>query len=194
MLLYAKTHNQTDSAHDRFAVPEDDFGTLIIHPTDPTTDFLKVVYAGRPAITGTTPPEVLLRRITASERVVCLGHGIPQGLFGCGRLVVDESHAGLLRAKRENVLVWCNADCYARLYGVNGFATGMFISEPSEARVLNVRACAEEIRLSNELFARILAGSIDRPAGEILDRVMDEYRASGNKAVEYNRRNMYLFK
>lgn len=194
MLFYAKTDTRTDTTTDRFVPSGGDLGTLIIHPTDPTTDFLKVVYAGRPTIPGTAPPEVLRQKIAVCERVVCLGHGIPQGLFGSGRLVVDESHAGHLRAKRENVLVWCNADCYARRYGVKGFATGMFISEPSEACVLNVGASVEEIRVSNELFARILADSIDRPAGEILDRVMDEYRVSGNKAVEYNRRNMYLFK
>jgi hypothetical protein len=69
----------------------------------------------------------------------------------------------------------------------------MFISEPMEAYLFNVRASQREIEESNELFAKTLRNSLHLNSAQIRDRVLDTYRIDGNAVVEYNRANMYCF-
>ena len=69
----------------------------------------------------------------------------------------------------------------------------MFISEPREAMVLNVAATERQIAASNELFAKIIADSIDLSCKEIRQQVKQQYQAQDNPIVLYNRRNMFCF-
>ena len=122
-----------------------------------------------------------------------MGHGLPQGLLGHGSLVIDEQEVEIFRNQHENIYIWCNADCFLRQYDLKGFCTGMFISEPMEAYIFNVDATERQIEESNNLFADIIGDSLQLPCREIKNRVMELYRIEGNKAVEYNRENMFIF-
>ena len=60
---------------------------LIIHPKDKSTDFLKVIYAGRDdctVITGGTFDEVR-EAIKSHDHIIMMGHGTPQGLLAVGQ-------------------------------------------------------------------------------------------------------------
>ncbi len=146
-----------------------------------------------PAINQALEKSLLHHQISRSDRVVCLGHGAPQGLLGHGSLIIDEDEAELFRRQTENIYIWCNADCYLLRHELKGFCTGMFISEPMEANIFNVNATWQQIEDSNNLFANIIGQSIDLSCREIKDRVMELYQIEGSKVVEYNRRNVYIF-
>jgi hypothetical protein len=122
-----------------------------------------------------------------------MGHGVPQGLLGHGRLLIDEREVEIFRQQPENIYIWCNADCYLRQHGLKGFCTGMFVSEPIEAYIFNVDATTRQIEDSNNLFADIIGDSLKESCREIKNRIMELYRIKGNKAVEYNRGNMFIF-
>lgn len=122
-----------------------------------------------------------------------MGHGVPQGLLGYGRLIIDEQEVEIFRRQPQNIYIWCNADCFLRSYGLKGFCTGMFISELMEALIFNVDATEQQIEESNNLFADIVGTSLNLPCKEIKKRVMQLYKIDGNKVVEYNRRNIFTF-
>src|ERR1035437_860766 len=108
--------------------------TLVIHPPDASTDFLKVIYEGKDwALINTNPSTKFLKeQINLHDRIIMLGHGTEEGLLGFGRYVIDSTLVYLLREK-ECVAVWCNADQFVGKYGLKGFYTGMIISEIDEA-------------------------------------------------------------
>jgi hypothetical protein len=93
------------------------FMTTIIHPEDPTTEFLENIYAETPAIRCDISAHTLSQTVASSSQVLCLGHGVPQGLVGFGRLIINEAHADLFRRQRDNIYIWCNADVYVECNG-----------------------------------------------------------------------------
>ena len=63
--------------------------TLVIHPDDRSTDFLKPIYSDITDATvlngrGIDKKEVY-ELIKEHERIIMLGHGSPGGLFGVGQ-------------------------------------------------------------------------------------------------------------
>lgn len=60
--------------------------TLVIHPKDKTTDFLKPIYHGRDwtIMTGGTKDEVA-KAIDEHDHIIMMGHGTPQGLLSVGQ-------------------------------------------------------------------------------------------------------------
>jgi len=61
--------------------------TLVIHPKDKSTDFLKPIYAGRENITAINSgtKEGVIKAIEAHNHIVMMGHGTPRGLFSVGQ-------------------------------------------------------------------------------------------------------------
>ena len=58
--------------------------TLIIHPEDPTTEFLSQIYArltNKTVITGDISKSEVPKLIESHDRVLMLGHGSPYGLL-----------------------------------------------------------------------------------------------------------------
>lgn len=57
--------------------------TLVIHPKDKTTDFLKPIYHGRDwtVITGNCTKEEVAKAIDEHDHIIMMGHGTPQGLL-----------------------------------------------------------------------------------------------------------------
>lgn len=168
--------------------------TLIIHPPDPTTDFLKRIYEGKPARAEEADEGRVRSRVAESDQVVCLGHGFTYGLFDSGRrVVIDDSFACALRDKPRNIYIWCFAKEYVERNQLKGFATGMFISESPEAGYFNVEATERQIEYSNELFAQIIRASLHLPPEKVRENVMDRYVDEGNAVVAFNRERMYCF-
>ena len=135
--------------------------TLVIHPIDRTTDFLDEIYKEkentvvvRSNISGDELKQ-LICNIDPKE-LYMLGHGLPQGLLGFYRLVIDETYVNLLKG-RDLVGLWCNADVFFKKHDLKGLYTGMWVSEPYEAKVFNLRATPSEITASNERFAKAVA-------------------------------------
>lgn len=89
--------------------------TLVIHPSDISTDFLKPIWEKIPDATVIRSNSVgkgeLRKKIKEHDRIICLGHGNEQGLFGKNRFIVDSTFVQLLRNK-DCMFVWCNADVF----------------------------------------------------------------------------------
>ncbi len=111
--------------------------TLIIHPKDLSTDFLKPIYAPikyKTVITGNITKAELINQIYMHDQVLMLGHGSPMGLFSVNQFtsmstyIVDESVVDSLRKKSNNVFIWCHANLFVKQHGLAGFNSGMFLS------------------------------------------------------------------
>ena len=109
--------------------------TLVIHPDDPTTDFLSEIYKGKgynvidDPFTGN---DTIAELIKDHKRIIALGHGCGDGLFGGFEMMINSSLVSLLMDK-ELIFIWCNADQFMKEHQLNGFYSGMFISEVQEA-------------------------------------------------------------
>src|SRR5690606_14597319 len=96
--------------------------------------FLSDIYLDKnyTIITTNTSKSFLKEQIQSHDRIVMLGHGNENGLFGFDRFVIDSNFVYLLREK-ICVCIWCNADVFVKKYRLKGFYTGMIISEYDEA-------------------------------------------------------------
>ena len=170
--------------------------TLVIHPYDPSTDFLAEIYKGKDwtVMTGPFHKATVARMIKTHDRVIMLGHGTPNGLIGNGGFVIDYKTAALLRNKKECVFIWCHADDYVKLHELSGFFTGMIISEMSEAQSNRVKCIAADVVESNALFAAAVAEGIDLPQQELLNTVKTLYWSNTNPVIQYNAERVFAGK
>ena len=74
--------------------------TLVIHPEDPTTDFLKNIYQGMgfTEIRRNFNSIELKALISEHDRIIMLGHGFHLGLLDHFKIVIDDSYAQIGRA------------------------------------------------------------------------------------------------
>lgn len=270
---------------------------LIIHPKDKSTDFLKVIYAGRDdftVITGGTFDEVE-QAIKEHDHIIMMGHGTPQGLLAVGAFrekplevkpqkllpatpkvavtkpapqgkldidaaikreldsadylkesdfdlgdddwfakdsrrvtqagkghytnrpgswrntsyggysqgyvdrmtktyVINDSHVELLRGKKLTT-IWCNADQFIEWNDLDGFYTGMFISEKSEAALIGTESAEQwQVDESNYGFVSIVRQFIDASPEELHEQLLAEYSvmAEYNPVARYNYRRLYV--
>lgn len=151
--------------------------TLVIHPSDPSTDFLKVIYNDMQDKTVLSSYRELTKvkeEMQKADRIICLGHGTPSGLMGgmTGYAVTSE-HISLMQGK-ECIFIWCNADMFARKSGMShAYATGMIISEVIEANYCNVKSDKEEINKSNKEFANAVRLGV--MSDDIEKTILDNY-------------------
>ena len=101
--------------------------TLVIHPKDRSTDFLKPIYESIEGdvhvITGLYYKDTVRALIDQSDRIIMLGHGSPAGLFAVGQfedcsngMIIDETMIASLGNKPNNIYVWCNADKFVNRF------------------------------------------------------------------------------
>jgi len=166
-------------------------GTLVIHPKDGTTDFLREIYIDKDwdVINSDVPYCTLLNEIKRHDRIVMLGHGTESGLIGFDGFIINEIHANLLKQK-DCVGIWCNADIYFNRHELNGFYTGMIVSEMQEADMFGIRATQREINYSNTLLADVVGKAINRP--DMLTEVKYGYYDEENPIICYNMENIYF--
>ena len=173
--------------------------TLIIHPKDKSTDFLKPIYAGiadATILNGGNKDEIR-ELINDYERVIMLGHGSPGGLFGVGEFggwsyIIDSTMVEALSNKPNNIYVWCNADQFMKQHPtLQGFYSGMFISEVGEAKMYNIDASQEVVNESNDLFAKLVGNHIELDSKTIATTAQFFYHIPGNEVSAFNNKKMY---
>jgi hypothetical protein len=178
--------------------------TLIIHPEDRSTEFLRRIYADIPdatVVTGGVTREKLKELIRTHDRVMMMGHGSENGLLsvgnfpGSGMYAVDEDFAKLLRSKTDSVFIWCYAMSFIIKHRLQGFACDMFISENMEARMRRVSSTSEEVEESNHAFGRIVGMNIHKESIPLYESVTEAYGelAKTNRIAAYNLKRLYAY-
>jgi hypothetical protein len=179
--------------------------TLIVHPQDKSTDFLKSIYAqisNKTVINGGIGKNELRELIRSHDRVIMLGHGSPWGLLSVGQFppkvgsyIIDYSYCDLLSTKKENIFIWCYADLFVKRNGLEGFYSGMFLSESIEAFSFGFYVSNRNlIDESNECFASSVSKYINEPICVLYQKVLQEYKvlAETNPIAKFNLERLYL--
>jgi hypothetical protein len=165
---------------------------LVIHPKDPTTDFLKDIYKDIPnsKITIISDPYYkYLSDLIFFDRAIILGHGTPNGLIG----INIDPLLPILKKQHDNIYIWCNADKYVKRNNLKGMCTGMMCSEVVEANMYNIKANQFEVDSSNELFAKTIGKYIHLSSEECVSKVTKDYNADSD-LIKFNRERIYYFK
>jgi hypothetical protein len=177
--------------------------TLIIHPEDESTFFLDIVYKpieNKTVVTGGISKSELMTLIKEHDRIMMMGHGSPGGLFSinkfdnCGAYIIDQQMVPLLKEKKDNVFIWCNADKFVDVFGLQGFYSGMFISEVGEAYYCGLPGTEQDqVDESNYGFVNIIAKYINEDKNVIHENVKKEYGliAEENPIALYNNNRLY---
>ena len=176
---------------------------LIIHPADASTDFLKPIYANISdaiILNGGASKDQVKELMTQHDRIIMLGHGSPFGLFSIGQFmgnngyIIDSTMVDVLKHV-ECISIWCNADKFMVKHELNGFYSGMFISEVGEAMYCGLPGTPQEtVDASNHYFAQLLGEVINEPLSAINDYVTDNYGllTEDNPVALYNYNRLYL--
>lgn len=164
--------------------------TLVIHPQDPTTDFLCGIYDGLGFVEmrKNVNCKSLLMQIPRFERIILLGHGSPQGLAHLSDLIIDWTMSSLLKGK-EVIAIWCHAKAYMEKFGLRGFYTDMFISEVGEAKYYDIQVTQDEVDESNYLFARLMRENLNKP--DRINKILAGYQSASNKVIQYNNQRLF---
>lgn len=171
--------------------------TLVIHPSDRTTDMLCLIYKNRDWTVcrdNGISDEELRELIKTHDRIIMLGHGTPYGLINSRRsgYIVNSSHVDLLKEK-ECISIWCKSDEFFSKYNIPGFHTGMIISEVDEEYyMLGYAPLNEEEILNNMLFfSRIVAECIDMSPIDMKKHILNKYNFK-DEVTQYNRGNIIV--
>lgn len=179
--------------------------SLIIHPKDRSTDFLKPIYeyiTNPTIITGGVSKEDVRQLIKEHDRIYMMGHGSPSGLFSCAQFknndwsgfIIDQTLVDLLEDK-ECVFIWCNADQFVDKHNLKGLYSGMFISEVMEARYCGLPGTEQDqVDASNHYFAQLLSEVANDSLEDAYSYVMDNYALliEDNPVALYNYNRLYL--
>jgi len=181
--------------------------TLIIHPADESTTFLDIVYKDIPnktVIQGGLSKLEVMKLIESHDRVMMMGHGSPHGLFHVGQFfhcgpnyggyIIDQTTVTLLEQKDNSVFIWCNADKFVEHHGLQGFYSGMFISEVGEALYCGLPGTEQDqVDESNSAFVNIISKYINEDKNTIHENVKKEYGilAEENPIALYNNNRLY---
>lgn len=168
--------------------------TLVIHPSDPTTDFLSEIYKDKEwtIIRDKISARQLYLHIKNHDNIIMLGHGTPFGLIGWDGFVIDSTWVYLLREK-NCIGIWCHANIFFEKYGLKGFYSGMIISEILEAKFYRIFSTQEQIDESNILLASAIKESIHITDDfKLLESVKSKYITKNNPIIKYNQNNLYI--
>lgn len=176
---------------------------IVIHATDPTTQFLLPLYEAREdlrcRITETSTNTQVVRAIRESDTIMMLGHGNPYGLFSkpnkhgqFDRFLITDRHVEFLRGK-TCIGIWCYANQFAERYGLQGLFSGMIVSELQEAVDLNIPTTQEEVEKENVKFALRMKYCLEHyELSEIPEkmRVLDDVKSA---LTRFNYGNLFFY-
>jgi hypothetical protein len=164
---------------------------LVIHPKDPTTDFLKDIYKDIPnsKITVVSDPYYKHYVHPLFDRAIILGHGTPHGLIG----INIDPLLPILKKQSNNIYIWCNADEYVKHNSLKGMCTGMMCSEVSEANIYKINVNQFEVACSNELFAKTIGKYVNLTPEKCVENVKREYFKDSD-LIRFNNERIYFFK
>lgn len=173
---------------------------LVIHPKDPSTDFLKEIYSDIEVdiIDGICSNEFIVEQIKTHDRVFMMGHGSSLGLFGKNGGYVINSSPEIIEAlneKQNNVYIWCHANEFVENNNLKGFATGMIISEYEEAYFYNIIPKKGDVEYSNQQFASCVKQVINLNDSKLMcEGVKNNYQnINDNEIIEFNSENIYYY-
>ena len=179
--------------------------TLVIHPSDRTTDFLKIIYEDKDYDVLTDfrnystkkGKQELINIMKDYDRIIMMGHGTPYGLINVydGAFigyVIDNDFTDILKEK-ETISIWCNSNKFFAPRKIKGFHTGMIISEVSEARcVLGKTPLNAKQTLDNmEKFSTIVRDCIEKTPKEMQEYILERYNFDDD-VTRYNRKNIIV--
>jgi hypothetical protein len=173
--------------------------TLVIHPHDVSTHFLKPIYENIPnktIITGGLFTDEVNKLICSHDQIIMLGHGSSRGLFGVNfkrNYVISEDQADLLQDK-ECIFIWCHADRFVNEHNLKGLYSGMFVSEVGEALLYQLKGDKKLIDESNNTFAFMLGSVINSSLNKVYTQVKKDYGwlAERNEIAKYNHERIGL--
>jgi hypothetical protein len=163
--------------------------TLVIHPADRSTDFLKKIYEGKDWTINNDflgSRKKVIKQIKEHDRIIMMGHGCSSGLFFTP---INQSMVYLLR-KKELIFIWCHANKFLEEYKLKGFSTSMFCSEVGECRYYNMIVSQEEVDYSNNLFATELNKVIDN---ENMYQLIKELYNGNDPVIQFNNKGLLVF-
>lgn len=166
--------------------------TLVIHPSDNSTDFLKDIYKdfGYTLINTNISKSKMCKIIKDHDRIIMMGHGSEDGLIGFGRFIINSNHVYLLREK-DCVYIWCNADKFVEKYKLKSqLFTGMIISEDIEANLFCINSTMDFMNESNYMFAIAIRLVINDNSIDI-KHILGSYIVSRNPVICFNRNNIF---
>jgi hypothetical protein len=114
--------------------------------------------------------------------------------MGNNGYIIDSTMVDVLKHV-ECISIWCNADKFMVKHELNGFYSGMFISEVGEAMYCGLPGTPQEtVDASNHYFAQLLGEVINEPLSAINDYVTDNYGllTEDNPVALYNYNRLYL--
>lgn len=163
--------------------------TLVIHPYDASTLFLKEIYNNKDWTVindGRVSKKFLKNCIKEHDRIILLGHGNSNGLIDVKnkRIIVGSEFVYLLKDKLC-IGIFCYANLFFKRYKLKGFYTGMFISEISEALEYYLMTNKEEIDESNITFAELMSKYHND-----FDSIIKYYRNDQNVVQSFNRERL----
>ena len=174
--------------------------TLIIHPKDKSTNFLKTIYKDikyKTIITGGCSYVDVIEEIKSHKRIIMCGHGTPNGLLSVGQFlgtfIINSGSVPYLMGK-ECVYIWCNSDKFVKENNLRGFYSGMFISEVGESIFCGFKGISQyQVSNSNYSFSEIVGKNINKPLNEVYENVKSEYGelCVSNPIVKYNHDRLY---
>ena len=177
---------------------------LIIHPEDPTTDFLSHIYArltNKTVIRGDVSKSEIPKLIESHDRVLMLGHGSQYGLLSidmfpdAGSYIIDYSLVPSLKNKTNCLFIWCHANQFVQRHGLSGLYSAMFISEVGEGFYYGFDDLdLNMIDQSNDRFAAIVSKYLNESMEILYQKLLYEYEllARTNPIARFNLERLYL--
>ena len=178
--------------------------TLIVHPNDNSTNFLCPIYErieNKTVIRGGVTKKALLKIANKHDRIMMMGHGSKLGLLAVSQFygeghedyIIDKNFVSSL-SNKDNVFIWCHADMFVNQHQLNGFYSGMFISEVLEAYMYDYEVSQKTIDKSNNVFSKIVSNYINQSSSIIYENVKKEYGslAKTNPIAKYNHERLFL--
>ena len=103
--------------------------------------------------------------------------------------------AGLLATCEDSFFLWCHAQYFVEGNNLNGFYSGMFISEVGEAYCYEILEVSQEmVDESNNCFVKVMSRNIHLDGESIYHKLKrSEYKklSKTNSVADYNYRRLY---
>lgn len=170
--------------------------TLIIHPLDGSTAFLRSVYLNIDDYTVenySLSTRKFNQLCKDHDRIICMGHGNATGLFGIGRQEINYKRVNTLRGK-ELICIWCNSMGFALKYKLKGIFCDMIVSDMEEALDYNVQATQYLIDKSNTELALAFRLALILDSDNVYEGLKERYTSHPqaiNHVVQFNVTNIH---
>ena len=185
---------------------------LVIHPNDPSTKFLEILYDYRTPFNSLVVDEtasnakirqVLTANALKDRTVMMLGHGYEGGMFAPQkngveinpfyRKIINPSLVQFLREK-TCIGIWCYANLFAERYGLHGLFSGMVISDLDEAHSYGIDEFSQkEIEMYNHDFACALEYCIETFELEQVPSMMEGFVHTPNRLEKFNFGSLHYY-